>query len=389
MIPPADAQVAPPDGPAGDPSDGGPTDPGDAATPLDGNHFMPGSGDPVSHGPRTPIPVTTVGGLTQSVHDVAVDGSGGVWATTDAFVAFVPRTGAGRHYTAADGLALRDATVPFAGVAVGLPGQVFIGTLGRYADVADVRPDGSLDVHHLTITDPIHALHVTRAYRFTVDLGSAYGGTVWIGAEHGHAALHGISIGYCWGQYGCFEEHRHSDPGGGPAGDVRGLAVCPNHDLWTGDAWWVGRMPWGSQGTTPDFWALAPTGYPDPLYDVFPGVDDSVTALLCDGDGTLWVGSYGAGLAHIDPTTRIIHYYEAMDSLPQNLVTALLLDADGSLWVGTSWGGLARFQPATQQWTYYGGLPSDTISALAADFTASPRIIYIAHSAGLSAYTGP
>jgi hypothetical protein len=323
-----------------------------------------------------------------TVNDVAVDTAGGVWATTDHFVAFIPRGGAARRYSSANGLALGDGSVLFAGVGAGLPGQAFIGTIGKYTDVVDVRADGGLNIHHITITDPIHVLHVTMGLRFAVDLGSAYGGTVWIGAEHGHAALHGIATGYCFSQEGCFEEHRHSDPGGGPAGDVRGLAVCSNHDLWTGDAWWVGRMPWGAQGTQPDFWSIGAGGYPTPLYDVFPGVDDSVTAIACDAAGTLWVGSYGNGLAHVDPTTTIMNYYEASDSLPQNLVTAVLVDADQSVWVGTSWGGLARFAPTAHTWTYY-AVPSNSITALAADFTHTPRTIYVAHTQGLSAYTGP
>src|SRR5262249_14603121 len=149
-------------------------------------------------------------------------------------------------------------------------------------DVVDVQAYGKLSIHHLTITDPIHAMHIQRGLRFAVDLGSAYGGTVWIGSEHGHAAVHGIASGYCCGTYGCFEERGHSDPGGGPAGDVRGLAVCPDHSLWTGDAWWVARMSWGAQGTMPDFWAVEPNGYPAPGIDAFPGVDDNINAMACD-----------------------------------------------------------------------------------------------------------
>jgi hypothetical protein len=344
---------------------------------------------------RSPTPITlrSVGGLDGiATHDVAVDAAGGVWATTDHFVLYQPRGGAARRYTSADGLAEGDSQTVFAGVGAGGSGQAFIGTIGRYADVVDVRGDGSLAVHHLTITDPIHAAHVTMAFRFAVDLQSACGGTVWIGAEHGHAAVHGIATGYCWDREGCFEEHRHSDPGGGPAGDVRGLAVCASHDLWTGDAWWVGRMPWGASGAQPDFWALPPGGYPDPLFDVFPGVDDSIYAIACEPQGGLWVASYGNGLAHLDGITYATHYFNAATSLPQNVVTALALDADGSVWLGTGWGGMGRYQPATGQWTYYSptaGLPSASINALATDFTTSPRTIYIAHLSGLSAYQGP
>jgi hypothetical protein len=377
--------------------DGSPTPdaafPGDASPASDASIFAPGGPDPVAHGAPTPIAVRVAAGLDGvTVNDVAVDTAGGLWASTDRFVVHVPPGGAPRRYDAHDGLALGDTTVPFRGVGAGGPGQAFIGTAGKWADVVDVRTDGSLAVHHLTITNPIHAAHVTIAYRFVVDLGSAYGGTVWIGAEHGHSTVHGIATGYCWGMDGCFEEHRHSDPGGGPAGDVKGLAVCPDHQLWTGDAWWVGRMRWGGAGTTPDFWRVGADGYPDPLIDGFPGVDDNISAIACDDLGGLWVASYGNGLLHLDPATFTPQYFDAADSLSQNVLTAVLVDADGSVWIGTGWAGITRYQPQTGRLVYYNalaGLRANEITALAADFTQTPRTIYIGSVGGLSAYSGP
>jgi hypothetical protein len=376
--------------------DPGPT-PSDAGRPpplADGNMFQPGGRDPASHGAPTPITLRSVGGLDgTAVVDVAVDAASAVWASTAGFVLYLQRGAAPRRYTAADGLANGDGSVAFAGVGAGEPGQAFIGTIGKWADVVDVRPGGSLDVHHLTIEDPVHAEKITRAFRFAVDLDSAWGGTVWVGSEHGHSTVHGVATGYCWGQYGCFEEHRHSDPGGGPAGDVKGLAVCPNHDLWTGDAWWVARMPWGGVGTQPDFWSVPPGGYPTPLVDAFPGVDDNVSVMACDEVGGLWVGSWGNGLVYLEPVTTIAHYFDAADTLPQNIITALALDPDGSLWIGTGWAGLARYRAAGGgAWTYYAegaGLPSNAITALAIDATTSPRTLYIGHLRGLSAYQGP
>jgi hypothetical protein len=337
-----------------------------------------------------------VGGVTgELVHDVAVDTGGGVWATTDHYVVYQARGAAPRRLDAHDGLATGDPLVPFLGIGAGNPGQAFVGTRGKYLDVVDVAASGAVSVHHVAITNPEHVGVVTMVVRVAVDLGSAYGGTAFIGAEHGHAALHGIAAGYCFGQDGCFEEHRHSDPGGGPSGNVAGLAVCPNHDLWTGDAWWLARMPWGAMGQVPDFWAVPPAanGYPNPLIDAFPAQrEDDITAIACDDQGGLWVTSFVEGLAHVDPITHAVHGFLAPAYLPQNQLTAVLVDNDGSVWVGTSWLGLARYEPSTNRWTYYNslaGLPNDAITALAADFTATPRVIYVAHGGGLSAYEGP
>ena len=168
--------------------------------------------------------------------------------------------------------------------------------------------------------------------------------------------------------------------------------MCPGHDLWTGDAHWVGRMPYGGAGETPDFWAGPPDGYPSPLLDAFPDARDDVSAMACDPAGRLWIGSYGGGLLRLDTTLLTRRYFDALGALPQDLVTAVAVDPDGSIWVGTSWGGVARHRPDEDRWTYHdetAGLPSDAITAFAVDARAAPRVVYIAHSRGLSAYRGP
>jgi ligand-binding sensor domain-containing protein len=61
--------------------------------------------------------------------------------------------------------------------------------------------------------------------------------------------------------------------------------------------------------------------------------DPSVTSLLVDRQGTLWVGSpeglYRRGL---DGTTKI---YTTADGLPNSFIMALLEDSEGRLWIGT------------------------------------------------------
>src|SRR5262245_3718605 len=93
----------------------------------DASMFVPGDPNPVSHGPLSAIRVRSVGGLDGiKVHDVAVDGGGGVWATTDDFVLYLPLGGTPRRYRATDGLAEGDGKAVFAGVGAGRAGQAFI-----------------------------------------------------------------------------------------------------------------------------------------------------------------------------------------------------------------------------------------------------------------------
>ncbi|MCU1235764.1 MAG: Two component sensor histidine kinase [Candidatus Solibacter sp.] len=72
-----------------------------------------------------------------------------------------------------------------------------------------------------------------------------------------------------------------------------------------------------------------------------------VTAMLEDKDGTLWLGTHGAGLLKFDRDhRRFIRYRNnpaAADSLPQNSVDSLFADREGSIWAGLGRKGLTRF----------------------------------------------
>ncbi|MBD0294789.1 MAG: SMP-30/gluconolactonase/LRE family protein [Flavisolibacter sp.] len=92
--------------------------------------------------------------------------------------------------------------------------------------------------------------------------------------------------------------------------------------------------------------------------------NDSVTAILMDRSGNLWVGNYG-GVDLLDPKTgKFTHYRHAPDnptSLSSNRVRAIYEDRQGTLWVGTGliWdhnkndGGLNRFNRQTGTFTRF------------------------------------
>lgn len=74
------------------------------------------------------------------------------------------------------------------------------------------------------------------------------------------------------------------------------------------------------------------------------GIDQRVSAIAEGLDGTLWVGTEGAGLFEVDPASGVTARHRRdrarPDSLASDAVSALLFDRHGALWVGTRNAGL-------------------------------------------------
>jgi len=74
--------------------------------------------------------------------------------------------------------------------------------------------------------------------------------------------------------------------------------------------------------------------------------EDYINTLLVDRDGSLWIGTFGGGLAQYQPQRGVFinHLADANDpsSLAHNDVSALYQDPSAALWVGTRGGGLHR-----------------------------------------------
>jgi signal transduction histidine kinase/ligand-binding sensor domain-containing protein len=71
------------------------------------------------------------------------------------------------------------------------------------------------------------------------------------------------------------------------------------------------------------------------------------TRIIADRDGTLWVGTLGGGVLHLDFAERdpLLHRYHGETVLTNDLVRAVLLDREGNIWVGTQ-SGLNRLSEA-------------------------------------------
>lgn len=65
-----------------------------------------------------------------------------------------------------------------------------------------------------------------------------------------------------------------------------------------------------------------------------------IVALAVAGDGTVWTGTWGAGLSRFDGEEW--HTFTTADGLPSNHIFSLHIDAEGRLWIGTGQGLAVR-----------------------------------------------
>lgn len=86
----------------------------------------------------------------------------------------------------------------------------------------------------------------------------------------------------------------------------------------------------------------------------------AVSALAAGRDGTIWVGTFGAGLFGVKPDGTIITYDESKGLL-QNNVRSLLVDRMGRLWIGTKFGANLLENGRMRSFTQYQGMPNDNI----------------------------
>ena len=101
-----------------------------------------------------------------------------------------------------------------------------------------------------------------------------------------------------------------------------------------------------------------------------------VASLYEDSRGTLWIGTYGGGLARRQNGTITAH------DVGSKVVWAIAGDAQGAVWVATGGGGLTRVTDGgSNRYTTRDGLPSDTVLSLS---LAPDGALWIGTASGLS-----
>jgi ligand-binding sensor domain-containing protein/signal transduction histidine kinase len=112
-----------------------------------------------------------------------------------------------------------------------------------------------------------------------------------------------------------------------PENTVQAVVASPPHQLWIGTTGGLVRFDGAhmrAYGNGPDHHL--------PVNSIF--------CLTLARDGTLWAGTEGGGLLHIDSTGW--HAYSRPDGLDNGFVRAILQDSRGTLWVGTDDGLFRR-----------------------------------------------
>lgn len=141
-----------------------------------------------------------------------------------------------------------------------------------------------------------------------------------------------------------------------PEGDGAGRYLTPPKELTNVevDVFYEDRTRRIWLGTTRGLWRLDPSGevhtYPVGRDDPRALPSSQVSALCEDSDGALWVGTYIGGLSRLDVERGVFeHFLPTDDDTPTNAsinsksVTDLLEDSRGRLWIGTYSGGLNLF----------------------------------------------
>lgn len=100
----------------------------------------------------------------------------------------------------------------------------------------------------------------------------------------------------------------------------------------------------------------------------------SIISMICDRQGTLWIGSFYEGLCLYNTIYDRYRYYCPLANTPGHLssplITSMEEDGSGAVWVGTEGGGLNRLDRKTGTFTNFrvsDGLSSDVIKSLLVD----------------------
>jgi len=139
-------------------------------------------------------------------------------------------------------------------------------------------------------------------------------------------------------------------------------------------------------------WAATPSGVYKldgtawrPVIEGHSSASDFVMKLTAGKDGSLWAGTMSNGLWQvIDGKTpgRKPRLYTAADGLASNKIRSLYEDAAGTLWISTFGGGLAAFRDGTfYRYSARDGLLSDNISHVANDGRGS---LWLSTTRGIS-----
>lgn len=170
-------------------------------------------------------------------------------------------------------------------------------------------------------------------------------GTLWIATDGGLSEWRQDIQGFVT------YNHKDDDPRSLLGDRVNSLFVDASGVLWVGT--WDGVSKWNYFSDTFSYYRTE--------NGLLPG--NVVTSIAESADETLWIGTYGSGLAHLDlatQRTRVFrHDPEDSRSLPDDRIMAVHVDPENQVWVGTRKHGLAKLDPETSEFERYHKDPED------------------------------
>ncbi len=184
---------------------------------------------------------------------------------------------------------------------------------------------------HSAATDPAFSVNNVQSLLVSAD------GTLWVGTEGG-GVVRRTPLGF----------EALEIPENARSRSVRCLAEAPAGTLWVGTAGGLLRVAG------------------DRLEEVVPSErlqKSGVNAIVPDGRGGLWLGTYGRGIFHFRDGT--LEPAPFQDRLPSQRIYTLRAGEGGELWIGTEGGGLCRWDGRElHRFTASEGLPSRMVYAL-------------------------
>ena len=103
---------------------------------------------------------------------------------------------------------------------------------------------------------------------------------------------------------------------------------------------------------------------------------NTISVLLEDRSGSLWIGTNGGGLTHLK--NGRFTTLTTQDGLAGNVILSLHEDREGNLWVGTDGGGLNRFRDGKfATYTVKNGLADNAVFSICEDRDGSLWFLFL------------
>jgi PAS domain S-box-containing protein len=333
-------------------------------TQFDGlNRFDPVTGQ-WTHYRHNPADPHSLGG--DGIFALYVDKSGVLWigmsgGGLDRFDANAPGEGTFTHYRhdPEDPASLSDNHV--ASIYQDRSGTLWVGTFG--GGLNQLVPDGAEGSDPEVAGEP-HAAFVryqhdpadphSLSHDMAVFVFEDREGLLWVGTGGG-----GVSKLDLQPKQFALYQHEPGNPNSLAANDVRALYEDRFGDLWVGTyGGGLDRIERTAGAGEP----IRVTHYQHDPTDPGSLSSNSVVSIAEARDGSLWIGTPGAGFCHFDRETGTFVRYEADPASPDfrpGTIRVIHLARSGALWVGSFGQGLGRLDPETGQFRVYVHDPQD------------------------------